>query len=473
MKKALFFVFALFFIAPQSWADNGYRIEVNLLDFEGDEIYLGYHYGDKQYIKDTVQMSENGNYVFEGEEPLDGGMYLIVLPPDNQFIQVLVDEQQQHFSLSTTTDDPVTNIEIKGSAENQLFYDYMGFLDQKRELATPLQEEMGQEKLSEARKAELQKQLDAITAEVNAYQQEIMKKHTETLTAAIIRSGQELKTPEFTGDKQEYQRWDFFKKHWFDNLNMADPRLLRSPVQFQKVDQYMTKLVAQHPDSLIIGVDRVLKMVEPSQETFQFYLIHFLNVYAKSKIVGMDAVYVHIIEDYYAKGRAPWTEEEQLNKIIDSGRKLAPLLIGKQAPKITMYKKDGSTLGLYDVKSEYTVLFFWDPDCGHCKKSMPDMIKFYNDYKDKGVEVFAVCTKLKDAEAKCWDMIDEKGMDIWINVSDKMLRSRFKQLYDIRTTPQVYVLDKDKKIISKRLGADQLGTVIDNLIQMKKEEKKP
>ncbi len=470
MRKILCSILALLFISQMAWADSGYQIKVQLSDYDSTELYLGYHYGDNQYIKDTTQLSEDGYYIFKGDEPLKPGIYLIVVPPDNKFIQVLVSEEEQHFTINTEANNAVGNIKIDGSAENQLFYDYMGFLDKKRKLATPINEGLQAAEGDEKKTAELKKQLENITKEVHNYQKNLLEKHPKSLTAAIIRAAQEVEAPEFTGDKIEFQRWQFYKEHWFDNLDMTDPRLLRTPIQFQKVDQYMKKLVAQHPDSITIAVDRILKMVQPSEESFQYYLIHFLNEYAKSKIVGMDAVYVHLIDNYYAKGLAPWTEEEQLKKIIKNGKTLAPLLLGKKAPNIKMYKRDGSSMSLYDVKSDFTVLFFWDPDCGHCKKSMPAMIEFYNKFKDRGVKVFAVCTKLQEAESKCWDMIDEKGMDIWINVSDKNLRSRFKQLYDIRTTPQVYVLDENMKILSKRIDAKQLEEVLENQIKLKKKK---
>ena len=61
-------------------------------------------------------------------------------------------------------------------------------------------------------------------------------------------------------------------------------------------------MTVQHPDSVSIAVDRILSLVEPSKETYKFYLIHFLNEYAKSKFVGMDAVYVHLGEKYYCCG---------------------------------------------------------------------------------------------------------------------------------------------------------------------------
>ena len=108
---------------------------------------------------------------------------------------------------------------------------------------------------------------------------------------------------------------------------------------------------------------------------------------------------------------------------------------------------------------------FWAPDCGHCKKSMPKTVEFYEKFKDKDVEILAVCTKVQDGCKECWPFIKEKEMDGFINATDPFLRSRYKQIYDIRTTPQIFILDKDKKIVSKRIGAEQLEEVVGDYLK--------
>jgi len=475
IKKGLILLLGVFF-SVQAFSAEGYRLKIKITDFQGDQLLLGYHYGDKQYIKDTVSVGTDGFYTFEGDEPLEGGIYLLVMPPDNNIIQVLINEDDQNFTFITESENPFTNTKIEGSKENELFYGYMRFLGDRRKEVEPINAALKEAEGDEKKTAELKAQLAKINEQVQAKQAELIKNHPKSLTALIIRSSQDIDPPAIDKTVAEYEkkRWEYYKMHWFDNVNLKDDRLLRSPVMFQRIDQYLKNVTVQHPDSISSSIDRILGQMPKDSENFKFYVIHFLNTYAKSKIVGMDAVYVHIVKNYYAKGLAPWTEEDQLKKIVKNAEKLEPLLIGKIAPDIKVFKKGGGPVSLHGIKSDFTVLFFWDPDCGHCKKSMPDMIKFYNEFKGKGVEILAICTKLGADEPKCWEHIEEKGMDIWINATDQYLKSKFKTLYDIQTTPQVYVLDENKKIISKRIGADQLGEVIEQFIKIKEDkEKKP
>jgi thiol-disulfide isomerase/thioredoxin len=185
-------------------------------------------------------------------------------------------------------------------------------------------------------------------------------------------------------------------------------------------------------------------------------------------MVGMDAVYVHLGLNYYAKGLADWTDEEQLQKIVDNAKTLEPLLIGKKAPDITMQRRDGSQVSLYDVESDYTVLYFWRYDCGHCKESTPYMKEFYNKFKDRGVTLFAVCSKQTDEVPECWEYIDENEIGDWLHTVDPYGRSRYFKKYDVKTTPQVYILDKNKEIVMKKIGAEQLEEGMGKIMEMNK-----
>jgi thiol-disulfide isomerase/thioredoxin len=479
----LSFLFIISVFVSTQAQSAGYDIQIKVDGYEPDTVYLGYFYADKQYLKDTTARGEDGYFRFQGDEKLDGGIYLVVMPPDNKFFQIIIDENEQQFKVETAMPDMAGNLKLNNAPDNKLLYDYLGFLSEKR----PASEKLGQElKAAEGNEAEMERiraEMKKLNEEVSAYQKKLIAKHPKSMTAAVVRANMPLEEPEYEGETEEdkqMNRWRWNTKHYFDNLDLGDSRLMRSPFLFNKVNDYTDKMVIQHPDTVSKAIDRVLTLMQPSEENFKYYLIHFLNKYAASKIVGMDAVYVHLVENYYEKGLAPWTEEEQLAKIVDNAKKLKPVLIGKTAPDIEMQKRDGTKLNLYSVDSPFTILLVWDPECGHCKKSMPALKDFYANYKDKGVEVFAVCNKswerdddgnvsLKEVE-KCWEYIDDNEIGTWINVVDPFHKSRYKSLYYIQSTPQIFVLDKDKKIVSKRIDATQLPDVMDRLMELEEKE---
>ncbi|NUO02051.1 MAG: redoxin domain-containing protein, partial [Saprospiraceae bacterium] len=405
-------------------------------------------------------------------QKLECGVYLVVMRPDNNYFQVLVSDNEQRFSLEAHKDNPTASIQFTGAPDNKLFYEYLNYLSDKRPLADTLRAQVDRT-TDEGKKKNLQDKLDKLNAEVEAYQTGLISKHKGTLTASIIKANLPFNTPEFDGateEEKQIKKWHYTRDHYFDNLDVTDPCMLRTPFLFQRIEYFVQKLHVQHPDSIAIAIDAVLEKLRPSQESFKFYMIHFLNYYARSNIVGMDAVYVHMVEKYYATGQAPWTEAEQLKKIVDNANVLRPILIGKIAPDIKLQKRDGTPFSLHEVDSEYTILYFWRHDCGHCKKSTPVMKEFYEKFKDKGVKIVAVCAKFTDEVPKCWEYVDENHLENWIQAVDPYHRSRFSTIYDLKTTPQIFVLDRKKEILSKKIGAEQLEELMNKIIEMKQKQ---
>lgn len=453
-----------------AFAANGYSIKIKLNNYSEKQLFLGYYYGDKPYSKDTAQLNSQGYFVFEGDEPLPGGIYLVLMQPNNSYFQIVISGNEQQFSITANAEEPVKNIHIEGSPDNRLLYEYLGYLSDKRPIADTMQAQLARLKDNPQELDRITKELEKLNAEVTEYQKALVAKNPKTLTAAIVKANLQLDVPEYPGTEEEQQlkKWRYTLEHFFDNVDLADPRLLRTPFLFERIDYYIQKLNVQHPDTLSKAVDFVLNKVRPSEETFKYYLIHFLNFYAKSNIVGMDAVYVHLVDKYYAKGLAPWTDSTQLVNIIENANDLKPTLIGKIAPNVQLDGRDGKKFKVHDIQSEYTILYFWAYDCGFCKKSTPVMKEFYEKYKDKGVKLVAICRKQVKDIPECWKYVDENGTADWIHAFDPY---GYTSLYYIKSTPQLFILDKNKEIISKRIAPEQLEEVMDRIIEMKQKEK--
>ncbi len=444
-------------------AKAGYKINITINGFEGDTIILAHYSADKQYVDDTISINKKGVFVAEGKESLKGGVYLVLLPPDNTFFQLLVDHNEQHFSIETDIKDHITTTKFEKSPQNDAFYQYMNFIGQKRKENGSLMKVANSD-------PKAKEKLAAVAKEVKTYKDNLFSKFPNSILKALLKGSENISIPEAL-NKDEKKRYIYYKSHYFDNINFKDDRLFRTPFLYPKITSYIEKLTPQHPDSINVSIDRILGAMDKDSDMFKFYVSHFLNEYAKSKVVGFDAVYVHLVETYYDKGMTPWVEEEQLDKIIKNAQDLKPLLIGKTAPNIQLYSMDKSKkVQLHQIESPYTVLYFYAPDCGHCKKATPHVKTFNEQFKDKGVKVIAVCSKPYTEEKQCNEYIkDNEFKNIWMNLWDPYYR--FKKIYDLKTTPQIYVLDKDKKIISKKIGAEQLIEVMPRLMKISDESK--
>ena len=456
-----------------SFAGSGYRIEVELQHYTGDTLKLGYYFGKAQYLKDTAIINK-GKFVFESPQALEPGVYLLVIPPDNKFVHVLVPADEQEFSLVVDIDNIVKSAKFKGSAENEIYYEYLRQLDALRPRADELKKLIKEDSLN---KAGYEEELAKIDGNVKKIQDNIVAKSPKTMTAMLIKANQDLdipKFPELSEEDRKQKQYEYYRAHYFDNFDLNDPRAIRSGLIQNKIDFYTQKLTYPQPDSQSIAIDYLLQKMDKNPEAFQYYLVYFLNDAAKSKRMGMDAVYVHLVDKYYSTGKAIWADEEQLKKLTTQANGIRPTLIGKIAPDLTLWKENGDMVTVHGIQAPYTVLFFWDPECGHCKKSTPFIVDFYNQYKDKGVEILSICTKTGDDISECWSTVKERNMDMFVNTADQYMRSRYKSIYDVKTTPQIFILDKDKKILVKKIAGEDLKTVMDELLKPKeaKEEEK-
>ncbi|MCB0687698.1 MAG: DUF5106 domain-containing protein [Saprospiraceae bacterium] len=460
----IFLAFVLCNVKAQPIA---FTINGHLDNYVQDTIYLGYYYGDKQYLIDTTVV-DAGDFTFS-EDSLKEGVYLLVIPPDNKYFQIMINKHENDFSFSGDLDSIEQTIEFEGSKDNSLFYENLRYISTKRLEVDQLNAE--KKDLSEAEQQVVDEKLKMINEEVTRYQKDLVSANPGLLTSALIESGFALDLPEFEGTPEEInmKQYLYYKHHYFDHVDLSDERLLRAPrhIIFDRVNYYLEKLTPQHPDSINQSIDYLLHKMEGAEETYRYFLIKFLNDYAQSKIVGMDAVYVHIALEYYGKGKAPWVEQGQLERILENARDAEPTLIGKYAPNITLQLRDSSDISLYDVKSDYIVLVFWAHDCGHCKEAMPKLKEFYDKHaKDLGLEVFSVCTKVLKDEPPCWQFVDERNLNDWINTSDMHGgKSYMHSLFNIKKTPKLFILDRDKKIISKDLGPEQLEEFFDHIIK--------
>lgn len=191
--------------------EPGYRISGNLDNYSEDTIYLGYYFADKQYLIDTTTVIE-GSFTFEGMDTLKAGVYLIVMPPDNKFFQIMVSEEEDHFSFQADMSNIEQSISFEGSTDNTLFYENLKFIGLKRQELSEINAR--KEQASEEEKPEIDTLIARMNQEVMDYQHSLVDKNPNSITAALIKSGFQINLPEFEGTKEEInmQQYLFYKK---------------------------------------------------------------------------------------------------------------------------------------------------------------------------------------------------------------------------------------------------------------------
>lgn len=471
MTKNVFLLICMIFLSFASQAQQ--VINFDIKNYDNDTLILGNYFGEKTLVKDTLYAKGKGKFQFTLKDSLPQGVYLVLLKPNNDFFQLLANGKDKVIDISIDA-KVLDEVDAKGSPENSAFYDYMKYLKKIRPLADTLKARMDRAKEAKKDFSKEEKELADLDKNVQKEQRDIMARFQGSVLHLMLNANIEPVIPDFEGSDEEKQRlrYYFYKNRYFDNVDFKHPAILRTPFLYQKVNYYLNKLTPQSPDSIIISVDYILNKVEHNPEMYRYFLADFLNKYAQLKIVGHDALYVHLVDKYYTKGKAHWVDDETLEKMKENANDLRPILIGKKMPDFITYKEDKTAVRLYNIQSPYTIVFFWAPDCGHCKKITPNVVDFYKKYKDKGVKLLAVCTKSGDKYGTCWPAIKEKGMEDFINTGDEY--RRYDAIFKIKTTPKIFILDKDKKILLKDIPAEDIEKIFEEVMkveEMKKSEK--
>ena len=487
MKKITLLFILCFTITSQSYSQSkfgqkktiqeviGYNISGEIEGLQDTSVMLAYYFGGKQYATDTTEVI-NGKFSFQGEKELQGGMYLVVLA-NQQYFDMIVSEQ--HFSFSTKLDDLIGSMSFENSKENPPFYEYLNFITQMQKEVTPIRKQLETAE-GDAKKA-LQEKASAIDVKVKKFRSDFMTNNKDKFFSKIVTATTEIEIPQSpldsTGNPDKTFPYRFYKKHFWDNIDFSDSRMLRTPIFFNKMDQYLDKLTAKHPDSINVSADILIELSKANGDIFQYVVSYITSTYERSKIMGMDAVFVHMVEKYYITNQCDWVDSTQLVKIADRAQKIAPNLIGRKASEFiaygTAFMKD--TLGfphtLAEIKADYTVLVFYGPTCGHCKKEIPKIKHDVDSLISVGYDIktFAVATEFDKKEWK--KFINKQKTGDWINVADinhdgegnPVASSDWRDKYDIYSTPVIYLLDTDKKIIAKRISHTQIVEILERL----------
>ncbi|MGB8194788.1 MAG: thioredoxin-like domain-containing protein [Chitinophagaceae bacterium] len=457
-------------------AQTGYNIPITLKPYKNAYVYLGYHYGKKKALADSALLDANSTGAFKGTKSLAGGIYFIVSPRKEILFEILVDKQQQ-FSIEGDTTSLPASIKFKNSNDNTLFQSYTVQINQAgREAAEANQ----LAKTSDAAQAaKLRDRVQELNQFILKYRDSIEKKYPSSFLTALFRAMREPLVPpaaKHPGGKYDTQyAFRYYKSHYWDGVSLTDDRLIRTPIFEARLDKYYKDLVAPDPDSINREVDYMLLMSRSNAEMFKYLMVYFVQKYINPEFMGQDAVFVHLFEKYVNTGQAEFFTEQYKKHMSDRAYSLMANLIGAPASDLQMVDTLGKPTPLYKVNAEFTVLCFWDPTCGHCKEVVPKVDSIFQaSWKAQGVKVYGVM--VEGGKDNWLKFIHDNNLKDWIHVyqTDEQKNAEiasgkpsYRQLYDVYQTPVLYLLDKDKRIIAKKLNHLQIDEV------MKLKRKKP
>jgi peroxiredoxin len=474
--------------AQESFPEYSFKFKIKGL--KDTVAYLGFHMGEKKYVRDTCRVNSKGEVEFThltrqgATDILKGGIYLFVLP-NMQWFEFVVAEPSLY--IETDTANFVDNALIKGSLENTLWFDYLRFVSKIQKKVQPMQNQLNAMEKEDPARSGLEATLKEENKAMVDYRKNIMSKYPKAFVSSIFRAMEEPEIPEdilakAQSKENENGPYWYLRNHYFDRFDLTDSRILRTPIFEPKLTYYFEKLLPQLADSLIPEAISLIKKVEGNPEMFKFVVHSLTYMFERSNIMCMDKAFVQMVNMYYKSGKAVWLDTATLNKVIERATKLEPLLCKERVPNIILPDTGGTWHNLYAQNYDYTVLYFWDATCGHCKKTTPKLESVYQEFlKPNGIGLFTV---EGEVDTKEWKKFIREHNLTFISVSDnpeirekpeQVVPSKtdlnslnFRNIYDLSSYPVVYVLDKDKTVIAKKLGVEQLQDFLEKRLELDK-----
>lgn len=470
MKKLLLLPF--FFIACQLAAQTtGYSIGITLKPYANQYVYLGYYYGKIKALADSVRLNGNSTGTFTGKEKLNGGIYFIVSPRKEILFEVLLGKQQS-FSIQADTVGLPQSVHFINSPENTLFQSYSKFAAVNGKTASGYMSELAAAK-TKTDSSHITAKLHDLNEKMLQYRDSIAAKNPGSMLAILFRALKEPVVPPAArqpgGRYDSLYAYNYFKGHYWDGISFTDERLLRTPIFEPRLDKYYKTLVVPAPDSIEKEVDAMLAKSAASKEMYKYLLTYFVQQYINPQYMGQDAVFVHLFEKYINNNPAvDWFTEKYKKYMTDRAYSLMANLIGAPAQNLELVDTLEKPRPLYDVSAPYIVICFWDATCSHCKEVVPKLDSIYRSkWKKEGVVIYGV---MVDGGKEAWvNYIRANNLTDWIHVYETAAqrdsgyaagKPNYRQLYDVYQTPILYLLDKDKRIIAKKLTYDQIDEVL-------------
>ncbi|RLD76167.1 MAG: hypothetical protein DRJ07_16795 [Bacteroidetes bacterium] len=525
---------ALFFTS-QCFA-QAYNIKVKIPKLKNQELILGHHFATMLIPDDTLVLNSKGEGFFKGKEKLKEGMYFIFLPSKKTF-DIIIGENQKFTIINDTVDlrkylkvegDKENSIFI----DYQQFLDMQRKeaqkLSEERKTTNGDAQKAIDKKLKQINVDVKKKANSIIDANPDFFFSKFIKATLEIEIPKTVK-GQEARYYYYRG--QYFQYFDFKDArllrspiyeskldYYLDKIIPKAPDSIIAQVDIliegsrhdKELFRYMlVHLFSKYGKGEIMGYENVYvhiaeKYYIPDAEWSDREFIGELKRKVERKkpaLVGNiapeikmnllpnDPAAVEALRDQLEilnqKGKVYLKNQKLIDQQVKEFKAAYPNYSDSAAIAQVKINELASILdedfipgfegfsSLHQINTKYTIMWFWEPDCSHCKTMTPKLAKAFNEknLKDKSVTAFAIYLhrninewdKYTEHIKKWFDFVIDNELFSFVNVWEPFGYTRFRDKYDISSSPVLYLLDQDKKIIAKRISPDQAISIIEEI----------
>ena len=276
---------------------------------------------------------------------------------------------------------------------------------------------------------------------------------------------QELPLPQVPSMLTDAQaQMDYILTHYWDKINFKDTTThYTDGVLEQHWVNYIDRIATFEGDSYPKRIEEFMsKLNQGDKKNFQFYTkLADRYLYHPASPLRNDQLYRPFCVGMLDSPHLTAEEKERVQfklELIDRNN------VGQKAENFYFKTQDGKTYQLYNIKNEFTLLFFNNPGCSMCAQVIEIMKQSetltFLEHK-KRLQVVAVCP---DGDTSDWREHIKDFPTHWLNGYDPDLYLFDNNLYDLRAIPSLYLLDKNHKVILKDADISEVIAKIEEML---------
>jgi thiol-disulfide isomerase/thioredoxin len=440
MRKLLFIVFL---IIPFFLSANNFILKGKVHAWNNQHIYLFSSYGDKFTLIDSVMTSPFGQFSFELKNNLPKGLYRLRFT-GKKYIEVILNHE--NIDLSTHISDPFKHLTFNESNENKIYLNYLQKRNYDQYRIELLHSVLSRYPLDDPFYSVILQKFTNIQNSLELYINHITNTEVNTYAAKLIELDRRPKLDPMLSQEKQKQ---FAREHFFDNKRFNDTSLLYSNAITNNLLSYLSlfqnnKMKKDEIEEVFTkAVDNILSAMRPNKIIYEFvtdYLIGGFEQYGFSKVITHIASQIEEEES---------CENDNLRHRLKALKKMAP---GNKAPEINI----GNTK-LYSIEKKKTLVIFYASWCPLCKEILPTIHDIYLERK-QDMEVLAISIDTSGTEYN--NYLKEFNYS-WISECDfKGWETQSVLDYGVYVTPNLFLLDKKKKIIGRPVDIIELQLLL-------------
>ncbi len=462
MKRILFQTISLLLALPL--ANGQTEIKLQLKNLRCDTVSIQAYNGEKKGR--LVQAKPFAvELTFKSKARLEPGLYwvmgdstvlceFLLSPRESQKFTIQIDTGSVVFQNSAENTRNLEYVKRIGEYNRQFLAFDQEFKDAQRSMPQYMLKVFADSLSAKARR---------LNAEKTAWQQQTVRDNPNTLLGSVVQASIDIPEPpeEYYRNRDLYLQ--YYVQHFFDGFPWNDPDVFNTPVSDNKIGDFCNIIYQLDRPDLDTFVVATLDKAKSNEQSL-YRLFDRLE-----KILGsitspykVEHTYIKMLQNMLAY---PNLDENRQRRYERELKNINKNLAGDTVPDFRMVTATGDTLSLYDIQSEYMILYLQHPTCPTCREVRGRMAQFsaLNSAIDKGnlkvltvyfeddPEVWAQYVRSPEANARYMH-----GWNFDQTIDEQML-------YDTRTIPYMFLLDKNKRVVKKDLLVNEIEDFIRRL----------